>query len=114
MRKVKELRRTNWYLQNRDGDVKHTIGNIANVIVQIVCGGRWAVEFINYISVQLLCCIPETSVIWSSKYNGKHYCCLKRHIFLLNRTKQPRKRQIKVVVNKMDQTRALFLLRSLL
>ena len=40
MKKVKELRSTDWFLQNSHRDVKCSIGNIVNNIVIMMCGAR--------------------------------------------------------------------------
>ena len=41
VKKVKELRSTNWLLQNSHGDVKYSIGNIVSNIVITIYGVRW-------------------------------------------------------------------------
>ena len=41
VKKVKELRSTNWLLQNSHGDVKYSLANIVNNIVITLRGVRW-------------------------------------------------------------------------
>ena len=44
VKKVKELRSTNWQLQNSHRDVKYSIGNMVNNIVITMCGARWVLD----------------------------------------------------------------------
>ena len=65
VKKMKRLRSTHWQSQNSYGDVKYSIGNIVTNII-IVYGARWVLDLsggslVNYINVQPLCYIPETS-----------------------------------------------------
>ena len=45
--KVKELRTTNWLLQNTHGDVKNSIGNIVNNTVITMYGVRWVRDLLG-------------------------------------------------------------------
>ena len=55
VKKVKELRSTDWWLQNSHGDVKYSIGNIVNSTVITTYGASWVLEkswgtvFVKYI-----------------------------------------------------------------
>ena len=44
MKKVKGLRSTNWLLQNSQGDVKYSIGNIVTNVVITTSGIRWVLD----------------------------------------------------------------------
>ena len=41
VKKVKELKTTNWWVQNSHEYVKYSVGNIANTILITVYGVRW-------------------------------------------------------------------------
>ena len=44
VKKVNELRSTNWQLQNSHRDVKYSTGNMVNNIVITMCGARWVLD----------------------------------------------------------------------
>ena len=46
MKKVKELRSTNWLSQNSHGDVKYSIGNIVNNILIIKYTVKWVIDLL--------------------------------------------------------------------
>ena len=47
MKKVKEIRSKNWYVQNRHGEVKYNGRNMANNIVITMYGARWVLEILG-------------------------------------------------------------------
>ena len=47
VKKVKELRSTNWWLQNSQGDIKYGIGNIVNNIVGTVYDVRVVIDLLG-------------------------------------------------------------------
>ena len=82
VKKVKELRSTNWLLQNSHGDVKYSIGNIVNTIQIIMCGVTWVWDLSGW-SLSKLCnvlslgCTPETNIKKRSTAHSFYlnFCC---------------------------------------
>ena len=44
VKKAKGPRRADWWLENRHGDAKYSIGNIVSNIVTTMYGVRWALD----------------------------------------------------------------------
>lgn len=47
-KKMKDLRSTNWLLQNHHSDVKYGTGNVVNNSVITVNGVRWELELLGH------------------------------------------------------------------
>ena len=47
VKKEKELRSTNWQLQDSDREVKYSLGNTVNNIVINICGARWLQDLLG-------------------------------------------------------------------
>ena len=50
VKKVEELRSTNWWLQNSHGDVKYSIGDIVDNILTTMYGYQMGPRFIGVIT----------------------------------------------------------------